>query len=157
MGRAPLPSKVKQLRGTTRKCREVVVDSAPTVQSLVDVKVPTHLTGEAKKIYAEKVQQLFAMGYLEEIDVDALTLYAWEYAELIKCQRQLQKDGYTIEEETKMGVTLKTHPLQKVVMQKLAAVNALGSQFGWSPVSRLRLRAIAAPEEKKDDFSELTR
>lgn len=156
MGRPPLPSKVKSLRSTSRKCREVV-DSTPVVTSLVDVKAPTHLTGEAKKMYTRLVSQLFAMGYLAEIDVDALSLYAYEYSELIKLQRQLQKEGYVVEEETKSGTTLKEHPLHKVVMKKLAAVNALGSQFGWSPVSRVRLHAIAAGKEEKNDFEDFTK
>jgi P27 family predicted phage terminase small subunit len=127
------------------------------VTSLVDVKAPAHLTGEAKKVYARLVSQLFNMGYLAEIDVDALSLYAFEYTELIKLQRQLQKEGYIVEEETKNGSTLKEHPLHKVVMKKLAAVNALGSQFGWSPVSRVRLHAIASGEEKKNDFEDFTK
>lgn len=155
MGRPPLPSKVKTLRATTRKCREVV-DSTPVVTSLVDVKAPAHLTGEAKKVYTRLVSQLFNMGYLAEIDVDVLSLYAFEYSELIKLQRQLQKEGYIVEEVTKNGTTLKEHPLHKVVMKKLAAVNALGSQFGWSPVSRVRLHAIALGEEKKNDFTDFT-
>lgn len=107
-------------------------------------------------MYARLVSQLFNMGYLAEIDVDALSLYAFEYSELIKLQRQLQKEGYIVEEETKNGTTLKEHPLHKVVMKKLAAVNALGSQFGWSPVSRVRLHAIASGEEKKNDFTAFT-
>lgn len=155
MGRPPLPSKVKSLRATSRKCREVA-DNSPVVTSLVDVKAPTHLTGEAKKVYTRLVTQLFNMGYLAEIDVDALSLYAWEYSELIRLQRQLQEEGYIIEEATKAGITIKEHPLHKVVMKKLAAVNALGSQFGWSPVSRVRLHAIAAGKEEKNDFSEYT-
>lgn len=108
-------------------------------------------------MYTRLVSQLFAMGYLAEIDVDALSLYAYEYSELIKLQRQLQKEGYVVEEETKSGTTLKEHPLHKVVMKKLAAVNALGSQFGWSPVSRVRLHAIAAGEEGKNDFEDFTK
>ena len=155
MGRPPLPSKVKSLRATSRKCREVA-DNSPVVTSLVDIKTPVHLTGEAKKVYTRLVSQLFNMGYLAEIDVDALSLYAWEYSELIKLQRQLQIEGYINEEETKMGTTMKEHPLHKVVMKKLAAVNALGSQFGWSPVSRVRLHAIASGKEDKNDFSEYT-
>jgi P27 family predicted phage terminase small subunit len=155
MGRPPLPSKVKSLRATSRKCREVA-DNSPVVTSLVDVKAPTHLTGEAKKVYTRLVTQLFNMGYLAEIDVDALSLYAYEYSELIKLQRKLQSEGYIVEEETKMGTTLKEHPLHKVVMKKLAAVNALGSQFGWSPVSRVRLHAIAAGKEEKNDFTDFT-
>lgn len=155
MGRTPLPSKVKALRATTRKCREVT-DDTPVVTSLVDVKAPAHLTGEAKKVYTRLVSQLFNMGYLAEIDVDALSLYALEYSELIKLQRQLQSEGYIVEEVTKNGVTQKEHPLHKVVMKKLAAVNALGSQFGWSPVSRIRLRTLATPDDKKNDFTDFT-
>lgn len=108
-------------------------------------------------MYTRLVSQLFAMGYLAEIDVDALSLYAYEYSELIKLQRQLQKEGYVVEEETKSGTTLKEHPLHKVVMKKLAAVNALGSQFGWSPVSRVRLHSIAAGKEEKNDFEDFTK
>lgn len=156
MGRPPLPSKVKSLRATSRKCREVV-DSTPVVTSLVDVKAPAHLTGEAKKVYTRLVSQLFNMGYLAEIDVDVLSLYAFEYSELIKLQRKLQKEGYIVAEETKNGSALKEHPLHKVVMKKLAAVNALGSQFGWSPVSRVRLHAIAAGKEEKNDFEDFTK
>ena len=156
MGRTPLPSKVKALRATTRKCREVT-DDTPVVTSLVDVKAPAHLTGEAKKVYTRLVSQLFNMGYLAEIDVDALSLYAFEYSELIKLQRQLQAEGYIVEEVTKNGVTQKEHPLHKVVMKKLAAVNALGSQFGWSPVSRVRLHAIAGGKEEKNDFEDFTK
>lgn len=155
MGRPPLPSKVKSLRATSRKCREVA-DNSPVVTSLVDIKTPAHLTGEAKKVYTRLVSQLFNMGYLAEIDIDALSLYAFEYSELIKLQRQLQTEGYIIEEETKMGTTMKEHPLHKVVMKKLAAVNALGSQFGWSPVSRVRLHAIASGKEDKNDFTDFT-
>lgn len=155
MGRPLLPSKVKALRATTRKCREVA-DNTPMATTLVDVKAPAHLTGEAKKVYTRLVSQLFNMGYLAEIDVDALSLYAFEYTELIKLQRQLQAEGYIVEEVTKIGVTQKEHPLHKVVMKKLAAVNALGSQFGWSPVSRVRLHAIASEKENKDDFADFT-
>lgn len=155
MGRPPLPSKVRALRATTRKCREVA-DDTPVATSLVDVKAPAHLTAEAKKVYTRLVSQLFNMGYLAEIDVDALSLYAFEYAELIKLQRQLKGEGYIVEEVTKNGVTQKEHPLHKVVMKKLAAVNALGSQFGWSPVSRMRLHAIASGKEDEDDFTAFT-
>lgn len=152
MGRPKLPDQVKAKRGTLRPCR--AQGAVATEVSLLDVQAPAHLKGEAKKVYELKVRQCFAMGILAEIDADALALYAWEYAELIALQRRLKNEDYVIEETTKNGTTTKINPLAKIVQAKLATVNALGSQFGWSPVSRMRLQAIAKGEDKKDDFSE---
>jgi P27 family predicted phage terminase small subunit len=153
MGRNPLPDKVKQVRGTERKSRKRG-DVGQTVE-LLDVKVPAHLKGEAKKIYELKVRQCFAMGILSEIDVDALAIYAWEYSELLRLAAELKDEGYVQTVEIKNGSEVKINPKEKVVARKIATVNALGSQFGWSPVSRMRLQAIAKEEEKKDDFQML--
>lgn len=153
MGRSPLPEKVKQARGTARKSRQR--EDLPAVTSLIDINVPKHLTGEAKKIYELKVRQCFAMGILQEIDVDALSIYAWEMAELIRLSKELKAEGYIQEVETKFGTEKKVNPKEKVVSRKITIVNSLGSQFGWSPVSRMRLQAIAKGDDKKDDFNDL--
>ena len=96
------------------------------------------------------------MGILSEIDADALAVYAWEYAELIRLAKELKDEGYTYEVTNKNGETeTKLNPKEKVVRNKIAVVNTIGSQFGWSPVSRMRLQTIAKEEEKKDDFQAL--
>lgn len=154
MPRQRLPDKVKEKRGTFRKCRKQESVEAPSVQ-LVDVKVPARLKGVAKKTYEFVTRQCFAMGILAEVDVHALELYSFEYAELVRLQEQLAAEGYTIEEMTKNGVVTKVNPLEKVVRNKLVAVNALGSQFGWSPLSRMRLRSMVAEDKKKDDFGDM--
>jgi P27 family predicted phage terminase small subunit len=122
---------------------------------LTNIEVPSHLKGEAKKIYERVVQQCFTMKILAEIDTDALAIYAFEYAELIRLQQQLKREGYTIEQETKSGVVTVANPLDRIVTKKIATVNAIGSQFGWSPVSRVRLLQIAKGEDKKNDFYDL--
>ena len=153
MARPPLPDKVKEKRGTLRKCRQREAIDTPAV-TLLDVKAPAHLKGESKKIYERVVQQCFAVGILAEIDADALSLYAWELAELIALQKRLKEEDYVVEELTKNGTSVKINPLAKVVQTKLAAVNAIGTQFGWSPLSRMRLKAMASGEEKKNAFNE---
>lgn len=155
MARQRLPDQVKAKRGTLRKCRAQACVEAPSVTTLVNVKVPSRLKGVAKKTYEFITRQCFAMGILTEIDVHALELYAFEYAELVHLQEQLVSEGYTIKEKTKNGVVMKINPLEKVVRAKLVAVNALGSQFGWSPLSRMRLRAMVAEDNKKDDFGDI--
>ena len=153
MGRTPLPDTIKAKRGTLRKSRQRPTIETPAVQ-LLDVKAPARLKGEAKKIYERVVRQCFANGILAEIDADALSLYAWELAELIELQKRLKDEDYVVEEETKNGTTVKLNPLVKVVQTKMAAVNAIGTQFGWSPLSRMRLKAMANPGKEKDNFSE---
>ena len=154
MGRRPLPDKVKVNRGTFRKCRKQPTDES-IITELVTVKAPGHLKGEAKKIFERLVRQCFAMNILAEIDFDALAIYAFEYAELITLQQQLKREGYTIEQETKSGTVTVANPLDRIVTKKIATVNAIGSQFGWSPVSRLKLLAIAQGKtEEKNDFDE---
>lgn len=137
-----------------RKSRQRESIDTPAV-TLLDVKAPAHLKGESKKIYERLVRQCFAMNILAEIDVDALAIYAFEYAELITLQQQLKREGYTIEQETKSGTVTVANPLDRIVTKKIATVNAIGSQFGWSPVSRLKLLAIAQGKtEEKNDFDE---
>ncbi len=153
MGRPLLPDTIKEKRGTFRKSRQRPTIETPAVQ-LVDVKVPARLKGEAKKIYERVVRQCFANSILAEIDADALSLYAWELAELIELQKRLRDEDYVVEEMTKNGTTVKLNPLVKVVQTKMAAVNAIGQQFGWSPLSRMRLKAMANPKKEKDNFSE---
>ena len=154
MGRNRLPEEVKSKRGTSRKCRQLPSSTVATMQ-LLDVVTPSHLRGEAKKIYELKVRQCFAMGTLADIDADALAIYAWELAELIRLQQELKAEGYTYEVMTKLGTETKLNPKEKVVRAKIATVNTIGSQFGWSPVSRMKLQAMAKAEEKKDDFNDL--
>lgn len=154
MGRRPLPDTVKAKRGTLRESRRQPTDESVTTE-LTSVNVPSHLKGEAKKIFERLVRQCFSMKILAEIDTDALAIYAFEYAELIRLQQQLKNEGYVIEQETKSGTIMVANPLDRIVTKKIATVNAIGSQFGWSPVSRLKLLQIAQGEDKKNDFYDL--
>ena len=156
MGRYKLPKEVKELRGTTRKSRENV--SGGWLESASSgVVVPADLKGDAAKIYTERVAMLFAMGLLQPIDVDALRLYSCAMASAIKIQKELDKEGFTLLERDENGQLCKVsvNPLAKVLKDMINTANTIGSQFGWSPVSRMRLQAIAKGDEKKDDFNDI--
>lgn len=158
MGRSKLPARVKELRGTKRKNRPQDDGdwSATAVVSLEAVNAPKGMNPEARKIYKERVQMLFAMNLLQPIDVDALTLYSNAMATAIKVQKALDEEGFTIVEKDEDGNLCKVvpNPLTKVLKEAITTVNMFGSQFGFSPLSRMRLKAMANPEEKKNDFSE---
>lgn len=159
MGRYKLPSQIKDVRGTKRKDRESSELSPTTlVMSPADVKAPSGLNSEAKKIYKEVVSQLVAMRMLQPIDTTALCIYANAIVTIAKMQKELDKDGYVTyikdEDGNISGVTV--NPMHKVLKDAINIANTIGSQFGWSPVSRLRLVAIASGKEDKNDFSEYT-
>ena len=160
MGRSKLPEKTKQMRGTQRKCR-VVDDSAfdnTAIVSLNDVKAPSHLSAEAKKVYKTVVAQLFAMKMLQPVDESALCIFANAIATINKMQAELNKDGYITyvkdEDGNITGVTV--NPMHRVLKDAINTANTIGSQFGWSPQARMRLVAmLSQKEEKKDDFNQM--
>ena len=160
MARPKLPEKTKQMRGTQRKCR-TVDDGAfdgTTVVSLSDVKVPSHLSADVKKIYKTVVSQLFAMKILQPVDEPALCMFADAIATTYKMQMLLSKEGYIVDVYDKEGNVIgKTvNPAQKVLKDAINTANTIGSQFGWSPQARMRLVAmLSQKEEKKNDFNQM--
>lgn len=99
---------------------------------------------------------LFAMGILQHIDVDALRLYSNAVASAIKLQAAIDKEGYTVIERDEDGNLCKVsvNPLVKVLKDAVNTANTIGSQFGWSPLARMRLQAMANPKKETDNFSE---
>lgn len=161
MARPKLPEKTKQLRGTRRRCREVDDNAFDNtlVASLEDVKVPAHLSAEAKKIYKTIVPQLFAMRMLQPVDQSALCVFANAIATISKMQKALDVEGYVIDVYDKDGnvIGAAVNPKQKVLKDAINTANTIGSQFGWSPTSRIRLTAMLTSEkENKDDFADFT-
>lgn len=156
MGRYKLPKEVKELRGTKRKSRENE-SGAWLEQASSNVTVPADLKGDAAKIYKERVAMLYAMRLLQPIDIDALRLYSCAMASAIKLQREIDKEGFTVIEKDEDGQLCKVsvNPLVKVLKDMINTANTIGSQFGWSPISRMRLQSIVKEEEKKDDFNGL--
>lgn len=160
MGRLKLPSKVKDLRGTKRKHREVDESAYknPVIVSLEEVNVPSHLNATAKKVYREVMQQLFAMQMLQPIDQHALCVFANAIATAHAMQKALDKEGYVTDIRDKdgniTGVTV--NPKQKVLKDALSMANTIGVQFGWSPSARIKLLAMLNNnKEEKDDFKDL--
>lgn len=99
---------------------------------------------------------LFAMKLLQPVDVDALTLYSNAMATALKVQKALDEEGFTIVEKDEDGNICRVvpNPLTKVLKEAITTVNMFGSQFGFSPLSRMKLKAMANHEKEKDNFSE---
>lgn len=117
------------------------------------------MSAEAKKVYKEVVSQLVSMKMLQPIDSTALCIYANSIATIMKMQKELDKDGYCVYIKDEDGNITGTsvNPMHKVMKDAINVANTIGSQFGWSPVSRIRLAAMElGPQEKKNDFADYT-
>lgn len=155
MGRNKTPLALKKLRGTTRKDRDIESGEPTIGVSLTQVAAPKYLTAEARRIYKECVQQLFAIGVLSPVDVPALELYANAIATARKMQQTLDKEGYLVLEKDEDGVLCRVsaNPAQRILKDAIATANTIGAQFGWSPAARLKMRA-PAKDDKKNEFDE---
>lgn len=156
MGRYKLPEKVKNIRGTKRKDREVkeeVFDDSAVV-SLQEVNIPSHLNAEAKKVYKAVVTQLFALRLLQPIDTTALCIFANAVVTINKMQKTLDKEGYVtyIKDEDGNITGVQVNPMQKVLKDAINTANTIGAQFGWSPAARIRLIALVDKDTPKNEF-----
>lgn len=124
--------------------------------TLTDIKAPKWLSPAAAKVFKQRVQQVFAMGILQAVDEDALAIYANAMNTCVTAQKQLDKDGLIITEcdETGMVIKVAPNPLCKILKDNITIVNTIGSQFGFTPVSRIKLAAMARDDQPRNDFND---
>ena len=103
---AKLTNQQKTLRGTNRSCRMSDEMQLNTVATLPKVK----LKGTAKKIFEYTATMLINQQLLEVVGVDLLVAYCREMALYHDLTAKVEKEGYTIEVETKNGIQTQINP-----------------------------------------------
>ena len=66
----------------------------------------------------------------------------------------IEKEGVTVEVETKAGFVTQINPKRKIAEGALAAAKSLAVEFGMTPSSRSRVAALLSGNEQKDEFAE---
>lgn len=150
MGRNRLPDNIKKARGTLQKCR---MENTVGLELVEEVKAPTWLTNDAKKIFREKANMLIAYRVLSSLDIDQLAIYSAKMAEIKECQKQIDESGKfsTVYNDEGNIVAFLPNPYIKLQQDAIKVVTAIAPKFGFSPADR---KALAAPE--KDDRDEFT-
>ncbi len=156
MARTRTHDSIKVLNGTAQPCRlNGDTNTLAIVESLDEITLPAGMNAVAKKIFKEKALILIHNRILSVVDVDMLAIYANAMATCIKAQRELNADGHIIwvkdDEDTIIGQ--RTNLWSKVLQESVKIVNQYGVQFGFSPVSRLKIAAIAVTAAPKNDFA----
>ena len=114
----------------------------------------TGLKGTAKKIFAVVATELIHKGLLDVTGVDLVVAYAREMALYHDLMRDVEREGATVEVETKNGLATIINPKRKIAEGALAAARSLAAEFGMTPSSRNRVAALLANNTSKNDFAE---
>lgn len=112
------------------------------------------LKGTAKKVFEVVAAELVNNRLLDLVGVDLVVAYAREMGLYHDTMRELEKEGYTFEVETKFGSTTMVNPKRKVAESALANARSLAAEFGLTPVSRSRVAALLSNNPQKDDFTD---
>lgn len=148
-GRKPLPRETLALRDTLRKDRDR--PSSVIGEPIKPEDVPQRCqvsglqgaTDRARKIYWSTCRKVAAQGLLDPAFCQELLIYSVELDLLIKCEEDIRKNGMYLIVETKKGTMAIANPAVKQLHQAADRVLKIGSNFGFDPVSRSRLKAAA--------------
>lgn len=155
-GRKPLPKELLQLRGTDRKDRDRPSSVTGEKIEVADVgkcqiSGLQSATRRARDIYWRTVRKVAALGMLEESYLSQLFFYAVEYDHFMTCCEDIRKRGAVLAGQDKNGNTiLFPNPSVKQRDNALAMLLKIGSNFGFSPVDKQRIRVHEEdPKDKK--------
>lgn len=154
-GRKPLPKEILQLRGTDRKDRDrpaSVTGAKITVEDVGACQISglQSATRRARDIYWRTVRKVAALGMLEESFLAQIFFYAVEYDHFMTCCESVRKEGLYLVVEGKKGTVVVPNPAVKQRDKALELLLKIGSNFGFSPVDKQRIRVDAEdPKDKK--------
>ena len=159
-GRKPLPKELLQLRGTDRKDRDRPASVSGEKIALADVgkcqiSGLQSATRRARDIYWRTVRKVAALGMLEESFLSQIFFYAIEYDHLMTCNESIRKEGVYITVEGKKGTFVVPNPAVKQRDKALEILMKIGSNFGFSPVDKQRIRVQTEPEKPADKIKRI--
>ena len=149
-GRKPKPTAVKVLEGNPGKRELNTFEPVPKKTSLP--KCPDWLEEEARNEWHRLAKNLFELGLLTDLDVQAFASYCQAYARWREAEEFITQHGSLI--KTKSGYWQQVpqvsiaHQNQKIMMQAAA-------EFGLTPSSRSRIIADQAASREADEMEML--
>jgi P27 family predicted phage terminase small subunit len=152
-GRKPKPAELRVLQGNPghRKIPDVP-KSAP-----VDGKFPPPewMDAEAKKEWRKIVKAYESVKMITETDLQLLTAWCTAVSQFISAHKELKKA------ERKKTKTLEDYKLIRLcqisINEARAALLAISSRFGFSPVDRMKLALPPDKPDEEKDFEKFLR
>jgi len=142
MGLTPVPTNLKLIKGTARKCRLNKKEPKPRTNA---IRRPPNLTDEAAKLWPKICRELKACGVMTNLDVVALGMFCEVYARWNHATEKC-KSGLLI--KTTMGVYTQS-PYLDIADKCFDQMRKMLIEFGMTPASRTKVQAVT--DDKKDD------
>lgn len=136
MGRHKTPDKTKELRGTDRNDRSS--SSAPKFTKLADIpEAPSHFDDKGVAIWEGCCAELIANKLLSITDIFLLEVLIDAIRQFQIASEKISKNGSPVV----FGVNKKPtiNPWVKLKKQSADTIQSIVSQFGFSPLTRLKL------------------
>jgi P27 family predicted phage terminase small subunit len=149
-GRKPLPTAIKEMRGTVQPCRVNKNELRPDVLAKLP-PVPRWFTKTQRKIYKAKGEQLRGMGVLTTLDIELFVSFCREYGNYIDSSIELEKIPLLASLSEAQGNIVKR--VSKVNKESWERAKSLASEFGFTPSSRAKLIITDDENPENADFS----
>lgn len=133
-GSRPLPTALKQLKGTHQSCRDA--KDAPPVNMSAMPAPPGHLNYRAAEIFRDLAVILYSMKILSVEDSIMLSLLAARLAEVEEHTTTIESEGYSY--ITSKGF-VKSRPEVGMRNEAMRHAQSLLIEFGLSPAARSRV------------------
>jgi len=141
-GRKKLPSKLKKMQGTEKKCRVIENEMKVDIVSKVP-QAPEWLSEIGKQEWQKVTNQLFNLEMLYQVDLILIESYCNEISLYKECEIQLREGNRIDEFKSSQGDLLRRQASPLIKMKNDALNNSLklASQFGLTPVARASISA----------------
>lgn len=158
MGRRPIPTHLKLLRGNPGKQK---LPNEPRPEQLPELPdPPPHISGYAADEWWSIGRALYRLGLLTEIDNAALACYCHSYGQWRMAAESLARmqnndplmNGMII--KTKYGDAA-ANPLVAIVRKHAGDVVRFAAEFGLTPAARSRINAGVQAENPQSKFAGL--
>ena len=150
-GRPPLPATVHALRGDPSKKGMAALLSAaqaPVVPVAAPPK-PDFLSEEASQEWDRVTAALVSLGWVSTLDMMALASYCEAVADWVRFRRkiaELSKVGDSGDVQTYESGAKQISVWRQLANDAERRANQAGALFGFSPVARRAMKALAGPQ-----------
>jgi len=152
-GRKKTPTKLKELKGSLRKCREVS-NEMQTTNVVSMPKAPSFLNQQGADEWDLVTNELANIKMLHLTDLSILAAYCNEIGIYREIAQELQGNftEQTVDKDGRLRAS-KIAPKYKVMQNALQNAMKIATQFGFTPSSRASLSMPEQDEERTDDFN----
>lgn len=161
-GRKPIPDEIKKQRGTDQPCRMRPVIKGQIVTDIDVVmsnpSVAVLANDRQRQIFVEKVTYLIALKMMEEVYINALVDYAIlreKYEDALEKLNQMGGEFIKQYDDTGKMCGFIENPYIKLALRYLDKINKIGSEFGFTPVARMKLPAPGVKESPLDQIRKI--